>query len=75
MEVHNDFDQKQKTLTSNVSEKKIRLTAFLRMKLNTKEIAATLNVLTDIILKSKYRLKKNLGLDKETNLNQFLNTL
>ena len=74
-EVHNDFDQKLKTLSSDVSEKEIRLAAFLRMNLTTKEIAATLNVLPDSILKSKYRLKKKLGLDKETDLNQFLNSL
>ena len=74
-EVHNDFDQKLRTLYADISEKEIRLAAFLRMNLTTKEIAATLNVLPDSILKSKYRFKKKLGLDKETDLNQFLNTL
>jgi tetratricopeptide (TPR) repeat protein len=74
-EVHNDFDQKLKTLYTDISEKEIRLAAFLRMNLTTKEIAATLNVLPDSILKSKYRLKKKLGLDKETDLTSFLNTL
>ncbi len=74
-DVHNDFDQKLKTLYADISEKEIRLAAFLRMNLTTKEIAATLNVLPDSILKSKYRLKKKLGLDKETDLNRFLSTL
>ncbi len=74
-EVHNDFDQKLKTLYADISEKEIRLAAFLRMNLTTKEIAATMNVLPDSILKSKYRLKKKLGLDKETDLTSFLNTL
>ncbi|MBT8298572.1 MAG: tetratricopeptide repeat protein, partial [Maribacter sp.] len=74
-EVHNDFDQKLKTISPDVSEKEIRLAAFLRMNLTTKEIAATLNVLPDSILKSKYRLKKKLGLDKENDLNSFLNAL
>ncbi|MAU16124.1 MAG: hypothetical protein CMH46_11365 [Muricauda sp.] len=74
-EVHNDFDQKLKTLSADVSEKEIRLAAFSRMNLTTKEIAATMNVLSDSILKSKYRLKKKLGLDKETDLNTFLNRL
>jgi DNA-binding NarL/FixJ family response regulator len=45
------------------------------MNLTTKEIAATMNVLPDSILKSKYRLKKKLGLDKDTDLNQFLSSL
>jgi len=74
-EVHNDFDQKLKTLYADISEKEIRLAAFLRMNLTTKEIATTLNVLPDSILKSKYRLKKKLNLDKETDLTTFLNTL
>ena len=74
-EVHNDFDQKLKTFNSDISEKEIRLAAFLRMNLTTKEIAATMNVLPDSILKSKYRLKKKLGLDKATDLGTFLNTL
>ena len=74
-EVHNDFDQKLKTLYADISEKEIRLAAFLRMNLTTKEIAATLNVLPDSILKSKYRLKKKLNLDKDIDLTSFLNTL
>ena len=74
-EVHNDFDQKLKTIYPDISEKEIRLAAFLRMNLTTKEIAATLNVLPDSILKSKYRLKKKLGLPKETDLNDFLNAI
>ncbi|WP_158594618.1 tetratricopeptide repeat protein [Ulvibacterium marinum] len=74
-QVHNDFDQKLRALSSEISEKEIRLAAFIRMNLTTKEIAATLNVLPDSILKSKYRLKKKLGLDRETDLNNFLSTL
>ena len=45
------------------------------MNLSTKEIATMLNVLPDSVLKSKYRLKKKLQLDKEDDLTQFLNTL
>lgn len=74
-EVHNDFDQKLRTIYADISEKEIRLAAFLRMNLTTKEIAATLNVLPDSILKSKYRLKKKLGLSKDTDFTAFLNTL
>jgi tetratricopeptide (TPR) repeat protein/DNA-binding CsgD family transcriptional regulator len=73
--VHNDFDQKLKTLYADISEKEIRLAAFLRMNLTTKEIAATLNVLPDSILKSKYRLKKKLGLEKDMDLGTFLNSI
>ena len=74
-EVHNNFDNKIKTIAEDISEKEIRLASFLRMNLSTKEIASMLNVLPESVLKSKYRLKKKLNLNKETDLNQFLNTL
>ena len=74
-EVHNDFDQKLKAFSPEISEKEIRLAAFLRMNLTTKEIAATMNVLPDSILKSKYRLKKKLELPRGTDLTDFLNSL
>jgi tetratricopeptide (TPR) repeat protein len=74
-EVHNNFDIKIKEIYADISEKEIRLASFLRMNLSTKEIASMLNVLPESVLKSKYRLKKKLNLNKETDLNQFLNTL
>ncbi|GGG45746.1 hypothetical protein GCM10011414_14170 [Croceivirga lutea] len=74
-EVHNDFDQKLRTLYPDISEKEMRLATFLRMNLTTKEIAATLNVLPDSILKSKYRFKKKLGLSKDVDLVDFLKTV
>ncbi|MDO5968626.1 hypothetical protein Q4Q35_02290 [Flavivirga aquimarina] len=45
------------------------------MNLSTKEIASMLNVLPESVLKSKYRLKKKLSLNKETDLNDFLNSM
>ncbi len=74
-DVHNDFDNKLKAIYEDITEKEIRLAAFLRMNLSTKEIAAMLNVLPDSVLKSKYRLKKKLHINKETDLTSFLNTL
>ncbi|SEL61248.1 Tetratricopeptide repeat-containing protein [Aquimarina amphilecti] len=74
-DVHNNFDNKLKSIYAEISEKEIRLASFLRMNLTTKEIATMLNVLPDSVLKSKYRLKKKLNLDKEIDLYQFLNTL
>ena len=74
-EVHNNFDHKIKSISQDISEKEIRLASFLRMNLSTKEIASMLNVLPDSVLKSKYRLKKKLQLEKEADLTEFLNTL
>lgn len=74
-DVHNDFDKKLKKIYADISDKEIRLAAFLRMNLSTKEIAAIFNVLPDSILKSKYRLKKKLNLKREIDLSDFLNSL
>lgn len=74
-DVHNNFDNKLRDIYADITEKEIRLAAFLRMNLSTKEIAAIFNVLPDSILKSKYRLKKKLNLGKQTDLCDFLNSL
>ncbi len=71
-EVHDNFDHKIRQVYAEISEKEIRLASFLKMNLSTKEIADILNVLPDSVLKSKYRLKKKLNLDKETDLYDFL---
>ncbi|MEW4924995.1 tetratricopeptide repeat protein [Algibacter sp. 2305UL17-15] len=74
-EVHNNFDHKLKAVYEDINEKEMRLASYLRMNLSTKEIASLLNVLPESVLKSKYRLKKKLGLDKDIDLNQFLSNL
>lgn len=74
-EVHNDFDQQLRSIAPEVTENDIRLASFLRMNLTTKEIASLLNVLPESVAKSKYRLKKKLGLPKEQDLNTYLSTL
>ena len=71
-DVHNNFDVKLKSDFPDVSESEIRLAALLKMNLSTKEIASLLHVLPDSVLKSKYRLKKKLGLGKESDLLEFL---
>jgi len=74
-EVHNNFDLKLKDIYPEITEKEIRLASFLRMNLSTKEIASMINVLPESVSKSKYRLKKKLNLDKETDLDNFLEKL
>jgi tetratricopeptide (TPR) repeat protein/DNA-binding CsgD family transcriptional regulator len=74
-EVHESFDHKLMSIYPGITEKELRMASFIKMKLSTKEIAAMLNVLPDSVLKSKYRLKKKLNADKQTDLYQFLHTL
>ena len=74
-EVHDNFDNKLKAINQDITEKDLRLATFIKMNLSTKEIAAILNVLPQSILTSKYRLKKKLGIDKDTDIYQFLTSL
>nr|WP_321409910.1 hypothetical protein [uncultured Carboxylicivirga sp.] len=74
-EVHNDFDKKIQSVYPGISEKELRLASFLKMNLSTKEIADLMNVLPDSVLKSKYRLKQKLNLDKEQDLYEYLLSL
>jgi tetratricopeptide (TPR) repeat protein/DNA-binding CsgD family transcriptional regulator len=50
-----------------------RLCAYLRINLNTKEIAQMLNVSADAVIKSRYRLRKKLGTESEADLVAFMN--
>ena len=71
-EVHDNFDNKLQAINDTITEKDLRLASFIKMNLSTKEIAALLNVLPESVLTSKYRLKKKLGIDKETDVYNFL---
>lgn len=71
-EVHDNFDNKLKAIYQDISEKDLRLASFIKMNLSTKEIAALLNVLPQSVLTSKYRLKKKLGIPKDTDIYHFL---
>ena len=74
-EVHDDFDRKLASVYQGISEKELRVASLIKMKLSNKEIAAMLNVMPESVIKSKYRLKKKLNLDKDTDLYHYFNTL
>ncbi|MGR3812411.1 tetratricopeptide repeat protein [Jiulongibacter sp. NS-SX5] len=74
-QVHNDFDIKLKQKAPDITDNEIRLAAFLKMKLSTKEIAGMLNVQPDSITKSKYRLKKKFNLEADVDFNAFLESV
>jgi DNA-binding CsgD family transcriptional regulator len=70
--VHNDFLQRIKAKYPNLSPKDLKLCAYLKMNLNTKEIAPLLNISVRGVEISRYRLRKKLDLDNDTNLNDFM---
>lgn len=59
----------------NLNNNDTRLIAFIRLNLNTGEIATLLKVTVGSIHKARYRLKKKLSLDKEVDLDSYLRNL
>ena len=75
LEMHNDFDKKLRARNEKITDQEIRLAALVKMKLSNKEIAGMLHVQAESVKKSKFRLKKKLMLEADTDLNLFLESL
>lgn len=68
-------EQFMKTLTDNYSDltsSDLRLSAFLRMNLSSKEIAPLLGITVRSVENHRYRLRKKLELDADSNLTDFI---
>ncbi|MCF8226463.1 MAG: hypothetical protein K9J30_11355 [Bacteroidales bacterium] len=71
-EVHQEFLSRLKEKHPELSPKELRLSAYLRMNISTKEIAPLMNISIRGVEISRYRLRKKLDLDREINLTQYL---
>lgn len=70
--VHSDFIVKLKEKHNNISNNELKLCAYLRMNLSTKEIAQLMNISVRGVEISRYRLRKKLNLATDTNLFDYL---
>jgi ligand-binding sensor domain-containing protein/DNA-binding CsgD family transcriptional regulator len=70
--VHSDFLIKLKEKFPNLGAHELKLCAYLRMNLSSKEIAQLMNISVRGVEISRYRLRKKLQIQTETNLFQFL---
>ena len=70
--VHSDFVVKLKEKHPAISGNELKLCAYLRMNLSTKEIAQLMNISVRGVEISRYRLRKKLGIASETNLFDYL---
>lgn len=70
--VHSDFVVKLKEKHPAISGNELKLCAYLRMNLSTKEIAQLMNISVRCVEISRYRLRKKLGITSETNLFDYL---
>jgi DNA-binding CsgD family transcriptional regulator len=70
--VHSGFIVKLKEKHTKISNNELKLCAYLRMNLSTKEIAQLMNISVRGVEISRYRLRKKLNLATDTNLFDYL---
>lgn len=71
-EAHNNFFKKLKTDFPNLSIGDLKLAAYLKMNLSSKEIAQLLNISTRGVENKRYRLRKGMTLNPDDNLTEFI---
>lgn len=70
--VHTNYLKKLKEYCPDLTASELKLAAYLRLSLSTKEIAQLMNISIRGVETSRYRLRKKLGLANEVNLFDFL---
>jgi hypothetical protein len=70
--VHDDFFKRLMHNFSDLTPGDMRLAAYLKMNLSSKEIAPLLNISVRGVENKRYRLRKKLGLAEEANLTEFI---
>ena len=71
-EVHKELFERLKAKFPQLTAKDLRLCAYIRMDIASKEIATLLNISYRGVEVSRYRLRKKLDLPREVNLSTFL---
>ena len=71
-EVHEDFLNRLKSTFPALTPKELRLCAYLRMNISTKEIAPLMNISIRGVEICRYRVRKKLNIDRDTNLTSML---
>ena len=70
--LHAQFFAKLRERHPDLSSNEIKLSAFLKLNLSSKEIAALMHVATTSVEQSRYRLRKKINLDKDVNLVHYI---
>ncbi len=70
--VDKDFMKKIKTVHPSITPNDLRLCAYLRLNLSSKEIAPLLNISHKSVEVKRYRLRKKMGLDHEQSLSNYI---
>ena len=70
--VHDDFFKRLMHDFPDLTPGDLRLAAYLKMNLSSKEIAPLLNISVRGVENKRYRLRKKLGLPEEANLTEYI---
>ncbi len=70
--VHSDFVVALKEKHPGITANELKLCAYLRMNLSSKEIAQLMNTSVRAVETTRYRLRKKLGIPSQTNLFDYL---
>lgn len=70
--VHEEFLKRLKSEFPDLTPREMKLCAYLRLNISSKEIATLMNISTRGVEISRYRLRKKLKLPHETNLTEFI---
>lgn len=70
--VHEEFLKRIKLAYPDLSPRELKLCAYLRMNISSKEISVLMNISTRGVEISRYRLRKKLSLSRESNLTEFI---
>lgn len=71
-QAHHDFFKRLKKMYPALTPSDLRLCAYLRLNLSSKEIAPLLNITIRGVEERRYRLRKRLELGADDNLNDFI---
>jgi len=71
-QVHGNFITRLKEAYPKLTPQEIKFSAYIRMNLNTKEIANLLNISVRGVEIGRYRVRKKLELERKDNLSDFL---
>lgn len=72
--VHNNFMKKVREKHPDLTTSEIKMCAYVKMGLSSKEIAPLLNISVRGAETLRYRLRKKMGLEREDSLTEYLNS-
>ncbi|MCL2312257.1 MAG: tetratricopeptide repeat protein [Firmicutes bacterium] len=73
--VHPHFFKKLKRLCNDLTEENLKMSAYIKMGMTTKQIAQLLNIADNSVFISRHRIKKKLKLAEKESLSRFINSL